>query len=314
MTTISQSNSAVPTNDNTPSVETIKKRLLKRKIATAKKLAARVQVQPDGTRLIRRFMKTQQTEHQILMVTFFALALTGLLQKYSQTTAVLVVISLFGDIDTLRVIHHLFAVILIAQSVYHIFHLLDMWFVKAEHGSMTPIWQDFKDLVRMLKFNLGKAAHRPEFDRYSIEEKIEYWALLWGTPLMIITGIMMWFPIQVTTLLPGDTIPVARALHAWEAILATLAILTWHTYHTVIKEKNNSIFIGYMTEAAMKHEHPLEYQRIMAAYRYITEYAVATAPSAQTAQENTIKVAQNVGKKAETKTEAERDQMVPDGG
>lgn len=310
MTTISQSNSAVQSNGDTPSVETIKKQLLKRRIATVRKLAARVQVQPDGTLLIQRFTKTQQTEHQILMITFFALALTGLLQRYSQTTAIMVIISLFGDIDTLRVIHHLFAVVLIAQSVYHIFYLLDMWLVKAEHGSMMPALKDFKDLIEMLKFNLGKVAHRPKFDRYSVEEKIEYWALLWGTPLMIITGIMMWFPIQVTTFLPGDTIPVARALHAWEAILATLAILTWHTYHTMIKEKNDSIFTGYMTEAAMKHEHPLEYQRIMVAYRYITEHAVATAPSAQTAQENTIKVAQNVGKGKEAETE--RTQAAPD--
>ncbi len=312
MITISRNNPGARTNGDTPSVETIKKRLLKRRIATAKKLAARVQIQPDGTRLIRRFTKSQQAEHQVLMVTFFALALTGLLQKYSQTTGILIIISLFGDIDTLRVIHHLFAVVLIAQSVYHVFNLLDMWFVQGKRGSMMPSLKDFRDFMGMLKFNLGKAMKRPEFDRYSVEEKIEYWALLWGTPLMILTGIMMWFPIQVTSILSGDTIPIARALHAWEAILATLAILTWHIYHTVIKEKNNSIFTGYMIEATMKHEHPLEYRRVMAAYRYITEHAVAAAPLAQATPENTIKVAQNVGKRKEAETE--RAQTVPDRG
>lgn len=134
---------------------------------------------------------------------------------------------------------------------------------------MWPSLKDLTDLLSMVKFNLRISQKRPEFDRFSAEEKLEYWALLWGTPLMILTGAMMWFPIQTTAFLPGYAIPIARALHGWEAVLATLAILTWHMYHTVIKEQNKSIFTGLMSEADMKHEHPLEYRRIMAAYEFI---------------------------------------------
>ncbi len=134
---------------------------------------------------------------------------------------------------------------------------------------MWPYLKDFKDLIQMVKFNLGLVKERPEFDRFTAEEKIEYWALIWGTVLMIITGLIMWFPITATSVLPGDIIPVSRALHGWEAVLATLAILTWHTYHVVIKERNRSIFTGIMTEEEMRHNHPLEYRRILAAYEYL---------------------------------------------
>jgi cytochrome b subunit of formate dehydrogenase len=106
-----------------------------------------------------------------------------------------------------------------------------------------------------------------------MEEKLEYWALLWGTLLMIITGVIMWFPTLATSVLPGDVIPISRALHGWEAILAILAILTWHMYHTVIKEQNRSIFTGTMTEAEMQHGHPLEYRRILAAHQYLQKMA-----------------------------------------
>lgn len=134
---------------------------------------------------------------------------------------------------------------------------------------MWPRWKDLLDLLHMVRFNLGLARKRPEHDRYSVEEKIEYWALLWGSIVMILTGLIQWFPAQITLLLPGQVVPVSRAIHGWEAVLAALSILVWHMYHTVIKEKNTSIFTGYMSEEEMHETHPLEYRRIMAAYDYL---------------------------------------------
>jgi cytochrome b subunit of formate dehydrogenase len=130
---------------------------------------------------------------------------------------------------------------------------------------MWPSVADFHNLVQVMMFNLGLAKQRPESDRFSVEEKLEYWALLWGTPVMGITGFILWFPTIAASVLPGESIPIAQAIHKWEAILATLAILTWHMYHTNIKEKNRSIFNGTMTEEEMRHAHPLEYRRILAA-------------------------------------------------
>jgi formate dehydrogenase gamma subunit len=234
-------------------------------------LAARVQQLSDGSRLFVRFSQAQCLEHQILIVSFTTLALTGLLQRYSQYFWVGVIINLLGGIDTMRVIHHLAAIVLIIQTIYHTFKILQMWFVERELGAMWPYWQDVRDLVHMIAYNLGRAKTRPEFDRYSVEEKVEYWALVWGTPLMIVTGLVMWFPVAFTRIFPGDIVPVSTAIHSWEALLAALAIVTWHLYHTVIKEKNRSIFTGTMTEHEMQHGHPLEYRRILAAFEYVQQ-------------------------------------------
>jgi len=53
------------------------------------------------------------------------------------------------------------------------------------------------------------------------------------------------------------------------AVLAVLAILTWHMYHTVVKESNQSIFTGVMSEEEMEELHTLEYRRILAAVEYV---------------------------------------------
>ncbi len=260
-------------SDENISLERIKQQARLRRIRKARELAARMQIAPDGTRIFIRFNPVQRREHQIMLTTFTILAVTGLIQRFSQSTLSLILISILGGADTVRTIHHLTAIAFILVSVYHAWEILVLWAVKREWGSMWPRWQDAKDLIQMVKFNMGLTSVRPEFDRFSVEEKLEYLALVWGTVLMIITGLIMWFPIAATSILPGDAIPVSRALHGWEAILATLAILTWHMYHVVIKERNRSIFTGIMTEQEMQHNHPLEYRRILAAHDFLQKIA-----------------------------------------
>lgn len=251
------------------SFEQIKQKALARRLRAARSLAARMQVSTNGARTFIRFSQAQRVEHQLLIVSFTTLAITGLLQRYSEFNLPGAIINSLGGIDTIRTIHHLAAVIMILQSVYHLGNILVLWFVKRERGSMWPHPRDFLNLFGMVRYNVGLARERPQFDRFTPEEKLEYWALLWGTPLMIITGLSLWFPTIVTRVLPGQAIPIALALHTWEAVLATLAILTWHMYHVLIKERNFSIFNGKMSEEQMLHEHPLEYRRILAADEYL---------------------------------------------
>ncbi|MBI5934803.1 MAG: cytochrome b/b6 domain-containing protein [Chloroflexi bacterium] len=245
-------------------------RLKAHRMRAARELASRLQVQADGTRLFVRFDKQERLQHQILIGSFTALGFTGLMQSFSRFEFIAWIInSLLGGIETLRVIHHLAAMVFAAQAIYHAVQIFNLWFIRRELGSMWPRWSDVKDLAAMLKFDLNLGRERPQFDRFSYEEKVEYWALLWGTVIMGITGLFQWFPLIITSILPGVSIPIARTIHAWEALLAVLAILTWHIYHTVIKERNQSIFTGVMSEEEMQELHPLEYRRILAAVEFI---------------------------------------------
>jgi len=255
-------------------IERIKQKARERRLRAAQALASRMQRLPDGSLVFLRFSRGQRIQHQILIVSFTTLAITGLLQRYSQLYLVgLIINGVFGGIETLRTIHHLFALVFILEAVYHTWEIIMSWLVKRDSMAMLPTIQDLDDLVQMIKFNLNKTDRRPLFDRFSVEGKMEYWALLWGGVVMIITGIIQWFPTLITKILPGYAIPVSRAIHSWEAVLATLAILTWHLYHTVIKERNQSIFTGYMTEKELQESHPLEYRRIQGAHAYLQKIA-----------------------------------------
>ena len=271
-----------PQEEEVAEIEKLRARVRARKLSSARELAGRMRVLPDGSRVFIRFSKRDRAQHSILIGSFTALGFTGLLQSFSRIGLVSwLVNSLLGGIDTLRTVHHLAAIVFGIQAIYHAGEILYLWFVKREFGSMWPSWDDIKGLVGMLKFNLNKVKERPLFDRFSFEEKVEYWALLWGTALMGITGVFQWFPLFVTSLLPGTAIPIARSIHAWEALLAVLAILTWHIYHTVIKESNQSIFTGVMSEEEMQELHTLEYRRILAAVEYIQKASLQRQKESQ---------------------------------
>lgn len=251
-------------------MDKLKKRARALKMRSALELAEQVKPQADGSRMFMRFSRGEIIEHWVLLVSFSILGLTGLLQRYAAIYVVGLVINVvFGGIDTLRVMHHLAAIVFGLQSIYHGFKILYYWFVKREPGAMFPLVKDITDMIEMIKFNAGLSKARPKFDRYTVEEKLEYWALIWGTLVMGLTGLMQWFPTITTQYLPGSAIPVARVAHSLEAVLAVAAIAMWHMYHSVIKEHNTSIFTGLMDEHEMKENHPLEYERIMAAYDYV---------------------------------------------
>jgi len=219
----------------------------------------------DGKRVVVRFTMGQRIEHYILLISFTLLGITGLAQTFADNPVGYFILNLFGGIDSTRVIHHTAAFIFGALSIYHVAKFLYQFFMGHRLPKMMPDWSDLTQLVEMLKLNTGLSQKHPRFDRFNFEEKAEYWALVWGTVVMGLTGLMQWFPVATTYYLSGGSIPIARSFHKWEAILAILAILTWHMYHSVIKKLNTSIFTGVMTMEEMEEEHPQELAYLQAA-------------------------------------------------
>jgi cytochrome b subunit of formate dehydrogenase/mono/diheme cytochrome c family protein len=216
------------------------------------------------TRKYLRFPVTYRIEHWILVATFTTLAITGLVQKYPMAGISDAILRLLGGIDTTRVIHHTAAVFLMLEAVYHIGAVGFRIFVRRTRLSMLPTMTDVRVAIQALLFNLGLSKVRPQQGRFSFEEKVEYWAVVWGTLIMALTGFMMWNPIAATRYLPGEIVPAAKAAHGSEAVLAVLAIIIWHIYHVHVRELNKSMFNGRLTEDEMINEHPLELADIKA--------------------------------------------------
>jgi len=214
-----------------------------------------------------RFVLSQRIEHILLMLSFGMLCLTGLPQKFHDTAWAQGIMSAFGGIGTMRVIHHIFAFMLAFEFLYHLIVIAyELLFVRPRPLPMLPRLQDVRDGLGSVAYLSGLRREKPSFDRYDFRQKVEYWALIWGLLVMGGTGLILMFPVVVTRYLPGVFLPVAKVAHGYEAILAFLAIITWHFYNAHLSSGafplDTGIFTGKISQERMLEEHPLEYERL----------------------------------------------------
>lgn len=211
-----------------------------------------------------RFRIIERIEHWLAFASFSTLAVTGLVQKFAEVALSQSIISLLGGIENIRVIHRIAAIILMIETIYHIGAVGYKIFVLRRPMNMLPGIDDVRNAWKAILHNLNPKKSKPQQGRYTFDEKFEYWAFIWGTVIMAITGFMLWNPIASAKLLPGEFIPAAKAAHGGEALLAILAILVWHLYHVHLRHLNLSMFTGYLSEKEMREEHPIELANIKA--------------------------------------------------
>ena len=79
---------------------------------------------------------------------------------------------------------------------------------------------------------------------------------------------MLWFPEAAASVLPRWAIESSRVAHSDEAMLAILAIFIWHFFNVHFSPDffpmNPVWYHGEMTAEMLKHEHPLEYEQLIA--------------------------------------------------
>jgi cytochrome b subunit of formate dehydrogenase len=207
---------------------------------------------------VRRMRRDEVWQHVLLMVSFIVLVITGFALRYGDKGMTRYLFGWDHGFEVRGIIHRVAAVVLIISTVWHVFYLLTHR-GKRFFRDMLPTISDFKQFFQKMLFNLGLSKTEPKFGRFSYVEKVEYFALIWGNVVMILTGILLWFDNFFIGLLPKGFLDVALVIHFYEAILATLAILIWHLYATVfnphVYPMNPSWLTGNMPRDMFAHEH-----------------------------------------------------------
>jgi cytochrome b subunit of formate dehydrogenase len=209
--------------------------------------------------MLERMSANQRWQHLILLASFIVLVVTGFALKFPDSWFA----HLLGMGEKLRSITHRVAgVILIGTGIYHIFYLAIAKDGRRLLRDFAPRPRDAFDAMGTMRYYLGLSKEKPKFGRFSYAEKAEYWALVWGTGLMAVTGVMMWAKVWVGDLLARWWVDVATAIHFYEAILATLAILVWHFYQVFfdpdVYPMNWAWWDGKMSVEHYRHEHELD--------------------------------------------------------
>ncbi len=203
----------------------------------------------------------QRWQHLILLSSFIILVITGFALRFPNSWIAEMLGN--GNGEKLRgLIHRIAGVILIAVGIYHIFYLAITREGRRLICDFAPRPKDAFDAWAAMRYHLGLGGKKPKFGRFNYAEKAEYWALVWGTALMAVTGVMMWAKVWVGNLLARWWVDVATSIHFYEAILATLAILVWHFYQVFfdpdVYPMNWAWWDGKMPVEQYRHEHELD--------------------------------------------------------
>lgn len=198
-------------------------------------------------------------QHALLAISFIALVISGFALRYDQSFVATFFFGWEGGFAVRGTLHRVAAILFMGTVVWHALFLLSprgRRFLK----DMMPIERDFRFFLRRMLYNLGLRPKMECIQRFNYVEKAEYWALVWGTAVMVVTGLMLWFDNWIIQYLPKGVLDVALVIHLWEAWLASLAILVWHMYsvvfHPHVYPMNPSWITGHMPEEMYEHEHP----------------------------------------------------------
>lgn len=222
----------------------------------------------DRERYVERFSLNQRVQHVATMISMILLSVTGLALKYHDTWLGRAMIDLEGGFETRGVIHRAAALVLVGLAVYHLFYLL---FSRRGHEDlrrMAPSRRDLENIGVMIRNALsGEGNTRPPFGKFNIRQKIQYFGVILGTAIMILTGALLWFETQAMLVLPKWMIDVTMIVHGAEGLLIFLILFLWHLYNVHLNPESfpmSRVWItGRMPVSELKERHPLEYERIV---------------------------------------------------
>ena len=210
--------------------------------------------------MMLRMTTNQRWQHLVLLTSFIILVITGFALKFPDSWFA----EVLGMGESVRsIVHRIAGVVLIAAGFYHVFYIA----IAREGRRML---RDIAPRPKRRQRRIGRhavlsrasAKSKPQFGRFTYGEKAEYWALVWGTGLMGATGVMMWAKVWVGNLLARWWVDVATAVHYYEAILATLAIVVWHFYQVFgdpdVYPMNMAWWDGKMPVDHYREEHALD--------------------------------------------------------
>jgi cytochrome b subunit of formate dehydrogenase len=203
-----------------------------------------------------RMLPFERVQHALLAISFMTLVWTGFALKYPEQWWARPL--LLGQGNLRGLVHRIAAVVFVAVTLTHAISLLASRRLRNHWKELLPKTQDAREALANFVYNVGLRRVPPGRAAHSYIEKAEYWAVVWGAAVMILTGLMLWGNDFMLALFPKLWLDVATSVHFYEAVLATLAIVVWHFYTVIFDPDVYPMDTAWLTGVSVKKPPPPE--------------------------------------------------------
>jgi cytochrome b subunit of formate dehydrogenase len=230
-------------------------------------------------RWITRMTSQQRWQHVVLFASFIALVISGFTLKFPDSWFA----GFIGMGERVRgITHRVAGVVLMALGAYHLAYIGFTRDGRKLVRDLLPTAEDVSDVAGSMLYYLGRRREKPVFLRFTYAEKVEYWALVWGLVVMATTGVTLWAKVSAGRLVARWWLDLATAIHLYEAVLATLAIVVWHFYQVFfdpdVYPMNWAWWDGKISLQHYREEHGLDTETLLEAARAEAEAEKAAHP------------------------------------
>ncbi len=202
----------------------------------------------------------ERFEHAVLLISFTVLAWTGFALRYPEGWWARPLLAWESSWPVRGTIHRIAAVVFMALAIVYLTSLITSGRLRRHWKTLWPQRRDPADAVLNFAYNLGLRSKRPGIPAHSYVEKVEYWAVVWGAVVMIVTGVMLWANNFILAWLPKSVLDFVTTVHFYEAVLAALAVVVWHLYSVIFDPEVYPMETSWLTGRSVRHREaePLE--------------------------------------------------------
>jgi formate dehydrogenase gamma subunit len=225
---------------------------------------------PDNAKenRITRFDNNFRLQHYLIMIFATLAGIIGLAQAFPDASfAQWFLGDILGDLEIKRHFHHYFAYVVDFTVVYFLGYLFYKFAVKKEKlRAMWFSWQDIKDMMAMNMYILGLRKAEPAYGRFTFGQKIDFFLIVIGFPVLSLTGLSMHYTAISEPIITGMGIALAAVIHRSVALFLAWFVLSVHLYYAHFAPDlfpvNTVILTGKMSKARYQALFPLDKERL----------------------------------------------------
>jgi len=203
----------------------------------------------NDPKTLLRFTVPERVNHWLVALTFFLLALSGLVyfQPFYYPLS-----QLFGGGTWARILHPFFGVLMI-------FLFGGMFLRFRKLSIMTPSDKEWLRHVREIAN--GDERNLPEAGKLNGGQKLMFWSLVTCMVLLILSGIVVWRA-YFSFLFPVVVVRLSSVVHAAAGVVM-IALIMGHIYIAIwTKESIGAMLYGRVRRAWAKQHHPAWYREM----------------------------------------------------